>query len=166
MRSTPKKSETLEIRLPHALKQDFMTRCRAEGRSASDVLRALIEDRLAPPTSLPTQPQEPMTMPRCAAHAAHAALAVFLLGAVAVAHGHAQPPDLRQVFRSLDADGDGTLSLGELQSAESRHPAPPAGHHPRPHPAPTPALFAALDTARDDRISFTEFERHHTGQGG
>ena len=40
---TPKKSETLEIRLSHTAKQAFMDRCRAEGRSASDAMREFID---------------------------------------------------------------------------------------------------------------------------
>src|ERR1700761_765042 len=42
----PKKSETLEIRLPYALKQAFMARCQAQGRSASEALRGFIEQAL------------------------------------------------------------------------------------------------------------------------
>src|ERR1700759_1188370 len=43
----PKKSETLEIRLPHALKQAFMARCQDEGRSASEAVRRFIEGAVA-----------------------------------------------------------------------------------------------------------------------
>lgn len=39
----PKKSETLEIRLPHASKVAFMEQCRRNGVTASEVLRNLIE---------------------------------------------------------------------------------------------------------------------------
>ena len=38
-----KKTETIEIRLPHDTKTAFMARCRAEGRTASDVLRRFID---------------------------------------------------------------------------------------------------------------------------
>ena len=44
----PKKSESLEIRIPYPTKQAFMERCREEGVSASEVLRGLIETRLQP----------------------------------------------------------------------------------------------------------------------
>lgn len=43
----PKKSENLEIRLPHDAKHAFMERCRRDGRSASDVLRGFIDAYLA-----------------------------------------------------------------------------------------------------------------------
>ena len=39
----PKKSETLELRLPYPTKQAFMARCQADGRSASEAIRAFIE---------------------------------------------------------------------------------------------------------------------------
>ncbi|MFC0632460.1 hypothetical protein [Brevundimonas balnearis] len=38
-----KKSETLEVRLPHELKVRFMARCRDRGLTASEVVRDFIE---------------------------------------------------------------------------------------------------------------------------
>ena len=58
----PKKSETLEVRVPHAAKQAFMARCRAEGRSASDVIREFIDGFLARPS---IQPERRKTCPTC-----------------------------------------------------------------------------------------------------
>ena len=43
----PKKSDTIEVRLPHAVKRAFMAQCRAEGRTASDVVRGFVEARLS-----------------------------------------------------------------------------------------------------------------------
>jgi hypothetical protein len=43
MARPPKKSETLELRLPYPTKQAFMARCQADGRSASEAIRAFIE---------------------------------------------------------------------------------------------------------------------------
>jgi hypothetical protein len=42
----PKKSETLEIRLSYAAKSAFMTRCRADGLTASEAVRRFIEQEL------------------------------------------------------------------------------------------------------------------------
>jgi hypothetical protein len=42
----PKKSESLEIRIPYPAKQAFMARCRQDGTSASEALRALIDAHL------------------------------------------------------------------------------------------------------------------------
>lgn len=46
-----KKSESIEVGLSHPLKVAFMERCREHGRSASDVIRAFIDDYLADPPS-------------------------------------------------------------------------------------------------------------------
>lgn len=42
---SPKKSETIEIRLSFDAKQAFAAHCSAEQRTASEVLRAFIEER-------------------------------------------------------------------------------------------------------------------------
>jgi len=98
----PKKSETLEIRLPHALKQAFMARCRSEGRTASEALRASIEQALA-------EPQRPARRARWAA----VGLAAVSLGAVAAPS--LARPSLPAQFARLDADHDGRLSLAEFE---------------------------------------------------
>ena len=42
----PKKSETLEIRLPYETKTAFMSRCRDDGRTASEAVRRFIEQEI------------------------------------------------------------------------------------------------------------------------
>ena len=42
----PKKSETLEVRLPFETKSAFMARCQDEGRTASEAVRGFIEAEL------------------------------------------------------------------------------------------------------------------------
>jgi len=42
----PKKSETLEVRLPHQTKTAFMARCRDDGQTASEAVRGFIEAEL------------------------------------------------------------------------------------------------------------------------
>lgn len=96
-----KKSETLEIRLPHALKQAFMARCRSEGRSASEALRAFIEEALA---EAPKR-RRPLRW-------AAVGLAAVSLGAVAAPS--LARPSLSDQFARLDADHDGGLSLAEF----------------------------------------------------
>ena len=44
-----KKSESLEVRLPHATKAAFMAHCREEGLTASETMRRLIEGELTRP---------------------------------------------------------------------------------------------------------------------
>ena len=80
----PKKSETIEIRLPHATKSAFMARCREEGRTASDAVRGFIElelDQAARP------PAGRLRMPWWkTAVAAMAGLAVGAVAAPSLAH--------------------------------------------------------------------------------
>ena len=103
--STPrklKKSETLEIRLPHPTKQAFMARCRAEGRSASEDVRGFIESRLAPAPAAS----------RLRVRLLAGLLAALALGAVAAPS--LARPDPKADFRRLDADGDGRVTPAEL----------------------------------------------------
>lgn len=95
----PKKSETLEVRVPHATKQAFMARCREDGRSASEVIREFIDGHLARPS---IQPERRKTMsslfqPSLIA-AAFAAAAVAVLGPTA---GRAGPTCARPSARSI-----------------------------------------------------------------
>lgn len=46
MSRPPKKSETLEIRVPHQTKAAFMARCRREGLTASEAVRRYIEGEI------------------------------------------------------------------------------------------------------------------------
>jgi hypothetical protein len=42
----PKKSETLEVRIPHETKQAFLTACREDGTTASEVVRGSVQTYL------------------------------------------------------------------------------------------------------------------------
>jgi hypothetical protein len=103
MRAKLKKSESLEIRIPYPTKQAFMARCRAEGRSASETLRELIEGRLQPAARRPRWRQ-------------------WLAGGlVAAAMGAAAVPSLARTgpqpeFRQLDRNGDGVLTRAEYDA--------------------------------------------------
>ena len=101
-----KKSETLEIRLPYPTKLAFMARCRDEGRSASEAMRAFIEAALS-------QPRRPASRLRWAV----VGLAAVSLGAVAAPS--LARPSLPAQFARLDADHDGRLSLGEFEQNAS-----------------------------------------------
>ncbi len=101
----PKKSETLEIRLPHETKQAFMARCRARGFTASDALRGFIEADAAPVRR----------GGRGVWQALAAAAAGLAIGAVA-APSLAQSQDDRVEFARMDADGDGVVSFEEFRA--------------------------------------------------
>ncbi len=150
-----KKSETLEIRLPHALKQAFMARCRADGDSASAVLRDFIERHVA---------QRPRRRPPIRLIAAGAAL----LAVGAVAAPSLARPSLPAQFARLDADGDGRLSLAEFSGAASLRVQVSlrgATHIEAPD-AQTRALvlraeFRRIDLNGDGELSFDEFRRRY-----
>ena len=100
---TPKKSETLEIRLSHAAKTAFMERCRAAGVTASEALRAHIEG------------QAPRRSRRLTVGIA--ALIGLMIGAVAApslaAVGKASSD--RAAFVRMDANHDGVVSFAEFR---------------------------------------------------
>ena len=104
----PKKSETLEIRLPHAAKLAFMERCRAAGLTASEVLRRLIE------SEAPTAPKAHRTMKGWQALAA--AVAGVVIGAAAAPSIAQALPGSRAAFDQLDANRDGVVTFAEFQA--------------------------------------------------
>ena len=104
----PKKSETLEIRLPHASKLAFMARCRAAGLTASEVVRGLIENDTA------ATPKSRRTMKGWQALAA--AAAGIVIGAAAAPSIAQALPGSRAAFDQMDADHDGVVSFAEFQS--------------------------------------------------
>ena len=102
MRDTrrPKKSESLEVRIPYAAKQAFMAQCRSQGRTASEVVRELIEAG--------------GSVGKSARHRTR--LGAMLL--IAAALGAAAAPSLARPlieaeFDQLDRDGDGVIQRAE-----------------------------------------------------
>lgn len=119
----PKKSESLEIRLSHADKAAFMRACRAEGRTASEVLRAAVDRRLT--SSRKTFRLGHFALGAAAATALAAAAAPSLARPFADAQFQAIDRDRDRAINSaeflrLDGDGDGAVSAGEFSSARER----------------------------------------------
>ncbi|SFK27519.1 EF-hand domain-containing protein [Caulobacter sp. UNC279MFTsu5.1] len=102
----PKKSDMLEVRLPHATKVAFMARCRETRRTASEAVRVFIEQELDGRTG---KPRRPNLVWRVLA----AALAGLAVGAVA-APSLARPIRAQAAFDRLDANHDGVLSVEEF----------------------------------------------------
>ena len=108
-RKSLKKSETVEIRLPHATKTAFMDKCRAEGRTASEVIRRFIDSELDRSAA---RPLIGMGWRQLMA----AAVAGLTLGAVA-APALAQSVTLsRPGFDRLDRNHDGVISFDEFRA--------------------------------------------------
>lgn len=146
-----KKTDKLEVRLPTEAKQAFLARCRSEGRSASEVVRSLIETYLARPLN-PKEP--PLAVRLTFAYAGIAAVAVAAAVTLSPRSTQAEP-DVASVFRSLDRDGNGRLTLAEFDNTSGR---PPAAPKPNETSGGVSAAFSDTDTNGDNLISLAEFE--------
>ena len=104
----PKKSETLEVRLPYAAKTAFMARCRDDGRTASDAVRAFIETELGRPAG-----RHRRTALRGWQTLTAAAIGLAI-GAVAAPSLAQSAPASRAAFERLDLNHDGAISLEEF----------------------------------------------------
>ena len=107
----PKKSETLEVRLSHAEKADFMARCRAEGLTASEAVRGLIAGGAA-------RSGRRKGLGWTVAAALGAGLAVGAIAAPSLAESGARAAQTetdRAAFQRMDRDGDGVVSWGEFR---------------------------------------------------
>lgn len=113
-----KKSETLEVRLPHETKQAFLTACREDGTTASQVVRGSIDDYLdarVRPTSQPETGKLLHMIPRPIRKKRYlAAGAGMLVLGLAVALPSAAGPDMKAAFDRLDINHDGILSAEEF----------------------------------------------------
>jgi hypothetical protein len=115
----PKKSEMLEVRIPHGTKTAFMQKAQAEGRAASAIVREQIDAYLrtgAPPTArlLPRRRRWPVVT---------AGLGIAVAAAVAVLaiSPASARADLGPAFASLDVDSNGVLSLHEFIDPTRAH---------------------------------------------
>jgi hypothetical protein len=158
-----KKSESLEIRIPHALKCAFMARCRADGTSASATVRGFIADHVAAPRGA-----GPRRWLRLAAGATAA------LGLTATALPSLAGSVERAGFDRLDADRDGALAPAEFARdakvtarVDGRDGLPTLGAGELTLDARDGELrslilraaFARLDQDRDGALSFDEYRR-------
>ena len=167
----PKKSEFLEVRLPHPIKQAFMARCRDEGRTASEAVRGFIDSQLAE-----RRRRSRLGPPARLLAAAAALLACGLAAAPSFAR-----TTVSADFARLDLDHDGRLSLAEFQRSArvqiALAPAPDSWlRNVSLASAPsepmldiplrqevTAAAFAQIDADRDGSVSLAEYRRFRRG---
>lgn len=114
-----KKSETLEVRIPFETKQAFLTACREDGTTASEVVRGSVQtylDGRERPTQQPNRTlimKFPQPVRRYGPRVAASAIAAVGLATFAVLPS-AAAPDLQAAFKKLDVNGDGVLSAEEF----------------------------------------------------
>lgn len=112
-----KKSETLEVRIPHETKQAFLNACREDGTTASEVVRDQVQSYL----DAREQPQQEKgklmqfspTVRRYGPRVVAGSIAALGLTALAVLPS-AAAPDFKAQFGRLDTNGDGVLSVDEF----------------------------------------------------
>lgn len=166
---TPKKSDTIEVRLPHAVKRAFMDQCRTEGRTASDVVRGFVEARLTgePP---PPGPLRRWLRPLAAA-AMIGAIGLALPSAVTAA------PDFRPSYAAFDRNHDGVLTADEygpkraepriwcgehrVMALPLRRASMPEVRGLRPFAlSASDFTLAKADANKDGKVSFAEYAAH------
>ena len=112
-----KKSEKIEFRVPHALKQQLSDYCADRDQTVSDVLRSAIERELSLANA---QSDESDTMKnnslRIAPFAVAGALGLSALASIPLLSSPAYANgDLRAAFNALDANKDGVLTRDEFE---------------------------------------------------
>jgi len=162
MKPKTKKSETLQVRLPHGMKRDFMQRCARENRVASDLIRDFMESYLARPVEILTS-EKAVMIRRTFVYPTAAAAA--LIGAVIIlAPGISRATGVREDFAAMDADGDGLLTVWEFKRPEDgvvystgRKPAPAGTPKTRITRGGLAETFASLDANGDNRLDYPEY---------
>jgi len=171
----PKKSDTIEVRLPHAVKRAFMDQCRAEGRTASNVVRGFVEARLAGDTPSPGDLPQPGLVRRWLRPIA----AAGMIGAIGLAMPAAvtAAPDFRPSYAAFDRNHDGVLTPDEfgpkraepriwcgehrVMALPLRRAAMPDIRGLRPFAVSASDFnLAKADANRDGKVSFGEFIAH------
>lgn len=152
MKRPPKKSETIEVRLPFAAKLAFAERCRAQGVTMSDAIRRFVEG--------PQRARRGLVGP----------LAVTVAIALAIAVSPAASwPDYGAGFEALDRNKDGVVTRSEVPAGGVGCPAPLAlpltrtgfGNGPRRFATCRDEPdFAALDRNGDGLATRQEFAAH------
>jgi len=173
----PKKSETIEVRLPFEVKSALMDKARAEGRSASEVIRQSIDSYLAEQRKEDRSMFVTLWKPAAAIGAASAAVLWAALTPSAVQ----AKPDLKAIFQAIDGDHNGAVSLDEFLR-HSSDPAVVKAHHDhmsakemamhakfhgkQPTEAMLRSHFTELDKNANGSVTFAAFKAFHDRMEG
>ncbi len=156
MRHRPsKKTETIEVRLSPELKSALGHLSRGQGRSMSEMVRALIEGEVDGPRLSNFSGDRTMTLPTPSRFLRALALALPVLALAAVYLMTAQSPataseEARVLFAELDADGDRRVTQSEVEAflaAEGWTPDPACGA-----PEEDPCTLAEMAAAQLTRV--------------
>lgn len=176
----PKKSETFEVRLSHESKRALIEKARAEGRSASEVIRASIDTYLAEQRKENRSMLVTLWKPAAAVGAASLAMMWVALSPAPTQ----ATPNLRSIFQMLDRNHDGVITLDEFirdssdpmvekmhhmhmkgaahdKQMSEMHAKMMSAAHGGPSNQALRAHFAQLDTNKDGSVSFAEFQAFH-----
>jgi Ca2+-binding EF-hand superfamily protein len=114
-----KKSETLEVRIPYETKQAFLTACREDGTTASEVVRESVHtyldgrERPTPQRTRTLIMKFPKPVRRYGMRViAGSAIAAGFTALVVLPSAAA--PDFAAIFKMMDANGDGALTAEEF----------------------------------------------------
>ena len=130
---SPKKNDTLEVRLPSETKTAFMEACKANGVSGSGVLRGCIDNYLLSGSKARQRWKETLSRTvlwarndrRAFATAAGALVSILLISLAATPSRAAPDARLVALFEAIDANHDSKISPAEFQVAlRSQAPAP------------------------------------------
>lgn len=136
-----KKSESLEVRLPYSQKIAFMDACREEGITASEALRAGIDEFLASregQSQQSNQFRDVVTLMKTNPKKTAGSLMALSLGAALFTAMPSAAQD--ELFVQYDKNKDGVLTVGEISENDGK-------------------VFEVLDKNGDGQITADEFER-------
>lgn len=136
-----KKSESLEVRLPYSQKIAFMEACKEEGITASEALRAGIDEFLATregQSQQSSQFKDVVTLMKANPKKTVSSLIALSIGSALFATMPSAAQD--ELFAQYDKNKDGVLTVGEISENDGK-------------------VFDVLDKNKDGQITADEFQR-------